>query len=285
MNARAILFAASLLAIATFVVVFLAARDYAQQQLHLSAQAASYTVEAALVFDDRRAIAEAVQSFTENPETARIDVLGPDGAALFQWQGETAATHFWGEEQLRALAALSPGEWPVMHQGRQVGTVIVTGSAEELVHLLARTLVWMLACLLAIGIAAWLLIRRLQRALAEPLAAMARAAHEMRKNRTFARRLPGTEIAEIDSLSEDFNALLAEIETWHDAAALLRRVREQPLAAADEADPAPPTDAMFFLRIGAVEVGMDVSLDSISRGGVRVDPKVVRLARPGGGGR
>lgn len=280
-NARMILLAASLLAVATIVTVFLAARDDSQQQLRLSAQAASYSVKAALVFDDGRAIAEAAQPFTDNPETARIEVRGADGAALFRWQGGTAS-HFWGEEQLRVFASLSPSEWPVMHGGQRVGTVIVTGSAEELVHLLARTLVWTIACLLVIGVVAWLLIRRLQRMVAEPLAAMARAAHEMRKERTFSSRLSGSEIAEIDSLSADFNALLAEIETWHDAAALLTRVRERPLVVADEADPADPSEPMFFLRIGTVEVGMDVNLDSISRGGVRVEPRVVRLARPGG---
>lgn len=216
-NARVTLFAASLVAVAMLVVGFLVARDYAQQQLRLSAQAASYTVEPALVFDDRSAIAEAVRPFTENRETARIDVRGANGVSLFEWQAETTDLHFWGEGQLRALAALSPAEWPVMHEGRRIGTVIVSGSADGLAHLLARGLGWMAACLLVIGIAAWLLTRRLQRAVAEPLAAMAQAAHEMREDRAFYRRLPGAEIAEIDSLSEDFNALLAEIQTWHDA--------------------------------------------------------------------
>lgn len=218
-NARVTLFAATLLAIAMLVVGFLAARGYAQQQLSISAQAASYTVEAALVFDDRAAIAEAVRPFIENPEMARIEVRGRNGAPLFDWQGEAARRHFWGEGQLRALAALSPSRWPVMHEGRQVGTVTVTGSADGLAHLLARGLGWMAACLVVIGIAAWLLTRRLQRAVADPLAAMARAAHEMREDRAFHRRLPGAEIAEIDSLSEDFNALLAEVQTWHDTVA------------------------------------------------------------------
>jgi diguanylate cyclase (GGDEF)-like protein len=218
-NARVTLFAACLMAVAMLVVGFLAARDYAQQQLRVSAQAAGYTVEAALVFDDRQAIAEAVQPFTENPETARIEVRGANGAALFEWRAGATDLHFWGEGQLRALAALSPSEWPVMHDGRQIGTVIITGSADGLAHLLARGLGWMAACLLVIGIAAWLLTRRLQRAVAEPLAAMAQAAHKMREDRAYYRRLPGAEIAEIDSLSEDFNALLAEIQTWHDAVA------------------------------------------------------------------
>jgi diguanylate cyclase len=218
-HTRVTLFAACLSAIGMLLVGYLAARGYAQQQLQVSAQAVSYTVEAAIVFDDRVALSEAVRPFTDNPEIQDIAVRGTDGRALFTWRREGEDRHFWGEAQLRGLSSLGSSDWPVMHDGQQIGTVAVTGTAEGLTHLLARGLVGMLACMLIIAIAARLLARRLQRDVVEPLAAMARVAHEMREERAFWRRVPGAHIAEIDSLSGDFNALLHEMQTRQEAIA------------------------------------------------------------------
>jgi hypothetical protein len=67
--------------------------------------------------------------------------------------------------------------------------------------------------------------------------------------------------------------------------ALLARMRGRPVVTIDEADPGCRSGAMFCLAVGQNEVSLEMNLDAVSRGGVRIDPRVLRLARPGGGGR
>lgn len=66
--------------------------------------------------------------------------------------------------------------------------------------------------------------------------------------------------------------------------ALLARMRGHPVVTIDEADPGCRSGAMFCLAVGQTQVSLEMNLDAVSRGGVRIDPRVLRLARPGGGG-
>lgn len=213
-HSRVTLFAVTLSAIAMLLVGYLAARDYAQKEVGLSAQTAAYNVEAALVFEDRTAIAEALAPLMTGGEIESLVVRAMDGREMFAWRASDAHD-FPGERMLRRLAFLAPAVATVSYQGQAIGEVELAGSAEGLTHFLVRGLVGMLACLIVIAIVARSLSHRLQRAVADPLTAMARIAHEVRQKRAFERRVPGAEIAEIQSLGEDINALLAELEIWH----------------------------------------------------------------------
>lgn len=212
-HSRVTLYAVALSAVTMLIVGYLAARDYAQKEVGLSAQTAAYTAEAALVFEDRTAVAEALLPLVAGGEIQSLVVRTMDGREMFAWH-TPAGSHFLGEPALRRLAFLDPAVAPVTYQGQRIGEIELTGSAEGLTHFLMRGLAGMLACLVIIAIAARSLSRRLQRAVADPLTAIAQVAHEVRLRRAFERRVPGAEIAEIQSLGEDFNALLAELEVW-----------------------------------------------------------------------
>jgi len=96
-----------------------------------------------------------------------------------------------------------------------IGQVRVYGGVSGVgVYLLSGVgvAIWCLA--LAI-LATHLLSRRLRRGVIAPLAEVAEVAHVVRTQRAFDRRLPRADIAEIDRFSQDFNALLAELEGWH----------------------------------------------------------------------
>jgi diguanylate cyclase (GGDEF)-like protein len=213
-HARVTLFAVALSALAMLLVGYLAARDYAQKEVRLIAAAAAYNVEAALVFEDRTAMAEALAPLVRAGDVEQLVVRTTDGREMYAWQADSSGPHFPGERAVRGLAMLSPAIAPVTYQGQRIGEVELKGSGAGLAHLLLRGLAGMLACLLVIAIVARALSRRLQRTVADPLAAIARVAHEVRQERAFERRVPGAEIAEIDSLGDDFNALLAELDAW-----------------------------------------------------------------------
>jgi diguanylate cyclase (GGDEF)-like protein len=79
-----------------------------------------------------------------------------------------------------------------------------------------------------------ILARRLQRDVIDPLGHVAEVAHAVRRDRAFERRVPSAGIAEIDRFGQDFNALLAELQGWHDGltsenAELARRAAHDPL--------------------------------------------------------
>ncbi|MDQ8756381.1 diguanylate cyclase [Sphingosinicella sp. LHD-64] len=213
-HARVTLFAVTLSAFAMLLVGYLAARDYAQKEVRLTAQAAAYTAEAALVFEDRIALAEALAPVVRTGDVELLVVRTTDGREMYAWRSEANGLHFPGERIVRGLAMLAPAVAPVTYQGQRIGEVELRGSGAGLAHLLLRGLAGMLACLLIIAVVGRALSRRLQRTVADPLAAIARVAHEVRAERAFERRVPGAEIAEIDSLGDDFNALLAELEAW-----------------------------------------------------------------------
>jgi diguanylate cyclase (GGDEF)-like protein len=71
--------------------------------------------------------------------------------------------------------------------------------------------------LLCTTVSAWLalyLTRHQLRAILAPMRHLVSVAHAARIERVFNRRVPAVEIAELDSLGNDFNALLDEMETW-----------------------------------------------------------------------
>ena len=64
-------------------------------------------------------------------------------------------------------------------------------------------------------------------------------------------------------------------------AAVLARMRGRPVVTIDEADPGCGAGAMFCLAVGRGEIALEMNLDAVSRSGVRIDPRVLRLGRQG----
>ena len=64
----------------------LALRVYADHNLHLIARSISYTVEAAVVFNDKSAATEALALIASTEEVADAQVLDAKGQLLAHWQ-------------------------------------------------------------------------------------------------------------------------------------------------------------------------------------------------------
>src|SRR3990167_3935597 len=63
----------------------LALRVYADHNLHLIARSINYTVEAAVVFNDRAAATEALSLIASTEEVAQAQVFDANGRLLAQW--------------------------------------------------------------------------------------------------------------------------------------------------------------------------------------------------------
>lgn len=231
---RLILFAVTLAAASLLVSGVLVIRNYAQRNLDLIASTVSYTVEPAIVFGDVQAIREGMISVAGVSTVDQVEVRDPAGKVLARWNHPRAGLHSGLERLTNQVLWSEPSVKPVRQAGRVIGQVRVFGNSEGILRYALSGAIIALACLGLTVAATRLLARRLQEEVIAPLSQLAEVSQSVRAERAFHRRLPPSGIAEIDQFGRDFNALLAEIEGWHQGltsenAELARRATHDPL--------------------------------------------------------
>lgn len=192
----------------------LALRVYADHNLHLIARSINYTVEAAVVFNDKSAATEALALIASTEEVADAQVLDAHGQLLARWQRPETGLLSDLEMQLAKAILEKPINMPIVHQGHEIGSIVLIGHGGSLMRFLLSGLVGIVLCT---AISAWValyLARRQLRGITGPLRSLASVAHAVRSERAFDRRVPAAAIAELDNLGSDFNALLDELESW-----------------------------------------------------------------------
>ena len=192
----------------------LALKVYADHNLHLIARSINYTVEAAVVFDDPGAATEALALIASTEAVAEARVYTADGELLAQWQRPENGLLSRVEMLLADSLLEQPITVPVLHQGREVGRVVLRGHGANMLRFLLSGLLGVLLCTALSAWSALYLSRRLLDGITGPLQQLAQVAHAARRERAFDRRVPPAHIAELDSLGNDFNALLDELESW-----------------------------------------------------------------------
>lgn len=208
------LLAVGLAGVSLTVLGVLALRVYANHNLHLIARSINYTVEAAVVFNDSSAASEALALIAAAEEVADAKVFDDQDQLLARWQrGEEGML---AQLELKVASALleEPIELPVVHQGQQVGRIELTGQGGSLMRFLLSGLAGLVLCTVLSAVSALYLSRRLFGDIVRPLRGLASVAHAARRERSFDRRVAATEIAELNELGNDFNALLDEMEAW-----------------------------------------------------------------------
>lgn len=191
-----------------------ALRVYADHNLQLIARSISYTVEAAVVFNDTLAMEEALTLIAPSEEVADAQVLSSEGKVIAQWTRPTDGLRSQLEVQVANYLLTEPVSSQIRHQNRVIGTVKVTGNGGGFLRFLTGGLVGIIGCLALSFISAQHMSRRMRRDIVRPLRELAVVAHSARVYRTFDQRVPEAAIAELNDLSSDFNSLLGELEKW-----------------------------------------------------------------------
>ena len=208
------LVAVTLASISLTLLGVLALRVYAEHNLHLIARSINYTVEAAVVFNDRAAATEALSLIASTEEVAQAEVFDANGKLLAHWTRPETGMLSRVELELAHALLEQPISQPILHQGRTVGSIHLTGHGGSLLRFLLSGLAGILICTALSAWVALILARRLLRGITGPLQSLATVAHAARSERDFDRRVPPAKIAELHSLGSDFNALLGEMEAW-----------------------------------------------------------------------
>ena len=192
----------------------LALKVYADNNVHLLARAINYTVEAAVVFDDKAAASEALALIASSAAVADAQVIKANGQLLAQWQrpenGLLSKTEMWLADHLLN----QPVTVPIERQGQKIGEVRIRAHGATLLRFLISGLFGVLLCTALSVWSALHLSRRMHGGITGPLQQLAEVAHAVRIERAFDQRVPVAQIAELNSLGNDFNALLDELESW-----------------------------------------------------------------------
>ncbi|MFL1494743.1 diguanylate cyclase domain-containing protein [Pseudomonas antarctica] len=208
------LVAVTLASVSLTLLGVLALRVYADHNLNLIARSINYTVEAAVVFNDSAAAAETLSLIASTEEVAQAEVFDANGKLLAQWVRPETGMLSQVELALAHTLLEQPISQPILHQGRTVGSIHLVGHGASLLRFLLSGLAGILICTALSAWVALYLARRLLLGITQPLQSLASVAHAARSERDFDRRVPPAQIAELDSLGSDFNALLGEMEAW-----------------------------------------------------------------------
>lgn len=194
------LLAVGLAGISLTLLGVLALRVYANDNLHLIARSISYTVEAAVVFDDSAAANESLALIASTEEVAEARVFNNEGEQLAHWQRSDTGVLARLEAQVATALLDEPINLPITHQQQQVGRIELVGQGRSLLLFLFSGLAGILFCTVLSALAAQYLSRRLLSDIVRPLRGLASVAHAARRERSFDRRVPEAPIAELNEL-------------------------------------------------------------------------------------
>ncbi|MEX8192497.1 diguanylate cyclase domain-containing protein [Comamonas guangdongensis] len=207
--------AISLAGVLLLLVGVVVLRLYLLNNLQLMARSLAYTVEAALVFEDRDEAGKLLEQLLRGEDVARAQVFDARNQVFVQWSSRKSARGGVGE-MLAAGIGLRPEEAEVSQDGKPVGRVVLYSDGAGVVRFLCAGLAVLVFCL---GISGYLGLRqsrRMLRDIAEPLEQLARVARAVRRDRSMEQRVPAARIAELRELGDDFNALLSELQMRHE---------------------------------------------------------------------
>lgn len=191
-----------------------ALQAYATQNMHLLARSLSYTVEAAVLFNDEFAVQEALDKLGKREDVAEIHVTGRNGTPLANWKRPETGRFFHLEHWLVNIVMPEPYDYPVTHDNLSIGRIRLVPHSRLLLEYMVTGVSCVLACMVFSTLLALALSRRMHAGISGPLNILADTAHRARQYRSFGLRAPAANIAELNQLNQDFNALMEELATW-----------------------------------------------------------------------
>jgi diguanylate cyclase (GGDEF)-like protein len=194
-------------------VSFFTLRTYVNQNLTLIARSISYTAEAATVFKDAGAAGDVLTLIARQENLLSAEIYDAQGHRLAAFVHGPTNPIDAGLTQFGSVLFPLQAASPITQNGTEVGQVAVRGNG-------GVYLAYFLKVLLAVGLCAAVLAalvarlsRRIEREVVAPLKSLASLTRTARIARAYGSRAPESVVMEIHELGEDFNALMAEIQS------------------------------------------------------------------------
>lgn len=200
--------------ISLLVLALLALRSYADNNLQLIATTISYSVQQAVATGDVEAAKLLLEEISGQAEFSQVRIFDTHHHLLASWQFSTIQARHFACDLLSHWLFPRPIQVPVIHGGKEVGQVWLTGDGRRVWCYLTQALKWLSGSMLLSAILSFYLSKRMHAGIVTGLQNITSVAHEVRKQRAFSLRVPSSSIAELNKLSGDFNSLLDEISDW-----------------------------------------------------------------------
>jgi diguanylate cyclase (GGDEF)-like protein len=198
--------------VAITVIAYLNLRVYGDQSLKLVAHSIGYGSNAAMVFQDAAAARERLALIGAEECLASASIESESGQELARFERQPSGILGARLAELGDFLFPQSVTTEIRNGDRVLGSVTIRGNSALYVEFFGKTLAAALLCLIGVGISIGSLSREVERQVVGPLNQLAALTHVVRVSRQFDRRAPAAEIAEINQLGDDFNALLAELE-------------------------------------------------------------------------
>jgi len=199
----------SVLLVALVLTLFgiLGLHAHGQHNLQRVGRSLAYTVKSELIAHDGEAAQKELSSIVSEEKIAKAQLYTADGQLLATYQRPgTALNASWliGNDHIQSI----------VDEGKLLGEVRLRRHADVLPRFLLAAAASTGLILLLTALGALHLSQRMVAKVLEPLERMTCVTHSIRRERNFSRRVPATRFVELNALSEDFNALLDQLQCW-----------------------------------------------------------------------
>lgn len=210
--------------LALTLIAFWTLRTYVNQNLSLVARSIAYTAQAATVFRDATSAQETLSLIAEQEHLWAVELHDAQGSTLAHYRRADDSSLDGVLSQIGMLILPHSAAADVLHEGSKVGQVNVHGDSSVFVRFFVEVLLAFAVTLGLLMLLHYRLSVRYESDIVRPLDSLAALTRAARIQRAFEVRAPAAQVLEINALSEDFNALLAEIQ-GHERELLRRQGR------------------------------------------------------------
>ncbi len=189
------------------------------------ARTLSYALQAAVAFDDRRGMADAVGILRGRPQTSDAWVYDTNGRLLFDFGNGapvppgTQGGSLWSGQLIASE--------PIVVDGRTVGSVTIVNRVSHLWRALLTALLAIVTCsAVAFAVSVWL-ANRLARGITDPISRLAQASSTIADRHDYDTKIPAGGNDEVGVAVAAFNGMIDEIRSRGEALQEANRVLEQ----------------------------------------------------------
>lgn len=186
---------------------------YSNKNSLLIADTVRHRVDAAVVFRDSDAIQESIEQVSQGQEVNKIQVLDQDETLLAEVDLRANQSEFWFEHLV--FKNITPVSMAIVHQEKTIGWVRVYGSSKSMLSFAAQVFAAMIVTLLLILICIAGLTYRAYHHIMLSFDRVNYTANLIKQQRAFNLRMPQDVFDELNQLGMTFNALLVELDEWH----------------------------------------------------------------------
>jgi diguanylate cyclase (GGDEF)-like protein len=188
------------------------------KQVTIIANDISGNLAAALIFDDRQAISEALDNFSKKEQILLIQIKAKTGET-FTHYGKADTPHMYPVTPIRTLLRQGHvfGETleigiPLQHKNQALGTLYIQADLSDISQTLIRYATFGLLGLMGSSMLGFLLAIKLQKIISKPVEQLATAMNSVSQDKDYSRRIANNRIDEMGVLIENFNNMLTQIQ-------------------------------------------------------------------------